>query len=367
MVSVIEKRGRPKKRTTPFPTYDVVARTFLQEKYNTERWHQMVSEPVRTSRPFWLYDAIIDGRETVLCHGLNGTLLPWDDLFWQFRKPPNHWGCRSIIRAVTRHTASRRGITVNVPTVMPKDGFGMSPKFQSDTRFLNRAKYNSRLLTAADRKLRKPRPERDVPKPANIGQINVIGTGAEQAKEVVLKELNRAGLTKFYADRRPLGHLIFTDEQSDDESAMSAINSVVNTSGVCYTNLERTVSIKVNTDRRYMSSFARSMSMSGKLQAVQYTSTSPEQASAMVAVHELGHGIHLYRQAEKEGVAADKLVLDRWHAKDREDVSEYAKTNHKEYFAEAYTAYQFEPTWMKKQAPKAYDMVRAMLKLRGLL
>lgn len=154
MVSVIEKRGRPRKRTTPFPNYDVVARTFLQERYNTERWNQMVSEPVRSLRPYWLFDAILDNRTTHTCQVCNGTLLHWDDVWWQTHKPPIHWGCRSCIRCVSRATAQRRGVSV-APVIYAEPGFGLSPKLTPDSIYLDRNRYNSRLLDSFDKKKRR--------------------------------------------------------------------------------------------------------------------------------------------------------------------------------------------------------------------
>lgn len=366
MVSVIEGRGRPKRRTTPFPNYDVAARTFLQERYNTERWYQMVSEPVRRLRPFWLYDAIIDGRETVICHGYNGTLLPWDDPWWQFRKPPNHWGCRSVIRCVSRSTARRRGVTVNVPTMLPQAGFGMSPRFANDDIYLDLRKYDPQLAKLAREKVRRklkqpPRKKR----PLNIGAVQVIGAGAEFAREPVMTELNRAGLSRFYTGKRALGRLIMTDDWQ--RSGMNSSNSVVSTAGIFYYSRAGSLTIKVNTNRAYMAKAARSLKMSGKIPTVFNTATSPEQASAMAAVHEFGHGIHRHDFESEESKRVDSLISKRFADSNRESISEYANINHKEYFAESFTAYQFERAWMKRNTPKAYRMVRDVLKIRGLL
>jgi hypothetical protein len=368
VVSVIEGRGRPKKRTTPFPTYDVVARTFLQERYNTERWHQMVSEPVRSVRPFWLYDAIIDGRETVICNKLNNTLLPWDDPFWLFRKPPNHWGCRSIIRAVSRATARRRGITSVLPTVLPQDGFGLSPQFASNTIYLNPTKYDQRLIQKAQQKVKKqkvPTEPRKV-KP-NIGQYAKIGAGAEVAEKMVLSELERAGFNRFYSGKRSIARLMLTDDWDKGHGAQTVSNSVVKTSGICYFGDGPTLTIKVNTRRDYMQWFAKNERMSGRIPSVQYTSSSPEHASAIVAVHEYGHDLHTYERTSLEGKRVHSAIMKRWNDRKREDISQYANTDEYEYFAESFAAYQFERDWMKRKAPKAYRMVREVLKLRGLL
>lgn len=368
MVSVIEKPGRPKKRTTPFPTYDVVARTFLQERYNTERWYQMVSEPVRSVRPFWLYDSIIDDRTTVICIGYNGTLLPWDHPWWLTRKPPNHWGCRAIIRAVSRATARRRGITTKLPLLIPQDGFGLSPALTSNRIYLDPSKYSQRLIEKAQQKVRKKRERKPrQTKKANVGHYAKIGPGAEQAEAMVMAELDRAGFNRFYSGNRSIGRLYLTDDWDKSHGAQTATNSVVKSSGVCYLSDSITLTIKVNTRRDYMRHFAKSERMHGLIDSVQMTSSSPEQASAMVAVHELGHGIHEYNRGKEDGKRVASVVRKRWQDSKRENISRYANTNEQEYFAESYVAYQFERDWMKRKAPKAYKMVREVLKLRGLL
>jgi hypothetical protein len=136
---------------------------------------------------------------------------------------------------------------------------------------------------------------------------------------------------------------------------------------VCYLSDSITLTIKVNTRRDYMRHFAMNERMNGLIDSVQMTSSSPEQASAMVAVHELGHGIHEYDRGKEEGKRVASVVLKRWQDSKRENISRYANTNEQEYFAESYVAYQFERDWMKRKAPKAYKMVREVLKLIGLL
>lgn len=368
MVSVIQGRGRPRRRTTPFPNYDIPARTFLQERYNTERWHQMVSEPVRSVRPFWLYDAIIDGRQTQLCNGYNGTLLPWDDPWWLFRKPPNHWGCRSVIRAVSRSTARRRGITPKPPTVSPPDGFGRSPGVSSDEIYLDPTKYDQRLIDKVKQKVRRRRPERDNRKPVvNIGHYAKIGRDAELAEPMVLAELERAGFNRFYSGKRQIARLYLTDDWNKDPSAETESNSVVSASGVCYSSQGPTLAIKVCTRRDYMGTFAKNERMSSRLYSSQLVSSSPEQASAITAVHEFGHGLHRYGKATEEGKKVAGIIKKRWDDPKREGITEYANISDGEYFAESFAIYQFERAWMRRKAPKAYRMVRQVLKVRGLL
>jgi hypothetical protein len=54
------------------------------------------------------YSAILDNVTTPICRGLNDTVLPLDDPFWDQWKPPLHWGCRSMVIEVFSSTNLRR-------------------------------------------------------------------------------------------------------------------------------------------------------------------------------------------------------------------------------------------------------------------
>lgn len=53
------------------------------------------------------YTAILDSRTTELCRGLDGTVLPLGDPFWQTWTPPSHWNCRSAVVEVFESTRLR--------------------------------------------------------------------------------------------------------------------------------------------------------------------------------------------------------------------------------------------------------------------
>jgi hypothetical protein len=70
----------------------------LQSAQQAEHWQRIQEN--KDIFPYLKYNAILDGRETVLCHNLDGIKKPVDDPFWNTRYPPNHWRCRSIVDAV---------------------------------------------------------------------------------------------------------------------------------------------------------------------------------------------------------------------------------------------------------------------------
>lgn len=108
---------------------ETIFRTNVQTAYNRGRWLQMKDPAVAEARPFWMYDAILDGRTTTICSARNKTVLPQDDSWWDSNVPPLHHRCRSSLRALTREQAKRRGISPSPPDAEePDEGFGTAPE-----------------------------------------------------------------------------------------------------------------------------------------------------------------------------------------------------------------------------------------------
>lgn len=52
-------------------------------------------------RPYWRYVAILDGRTRPTHRALHGKVWRYDDPIWQVIWPPNGWGCRCRVQALT--------------------------------------------------------------------------------------------------------------------------------------------------------------------------------------------------------------------------------------------------------------------------
>ena len=76
--------------------------------------------------PYWQYIAIADSRTTHRCSALNGQVFAATDPVWDTIYTPNHWHCRSRVRALTRKQVDRDDIVVqeNFKTVTTKDTVG---------------------------------------------------------------------------------------------------------------------------------------------------------------------------------------------------------------------------------------------------
>lgn len=108
----------------PAHRVETIYRNAVQTAYNDGRHELMTHPDVLRSRPYWMYDAILDEATTDLCASLNGTILPADDAFWSDHWPPLHHRCRSAVRSLSRSEAERRGITSVPPTEQAESGWG---------------------------------------------------------------------------------------------------------------------------------------------------------------------------------------------------------------------------------------------------
>lgn len=105
-----------------------IFRNATQRAYGTGRYQQAQEPAVKRARPYFMFDAIIDGRTTDQCRELDGVILPQDDPFWDTNTPPRHHNCRSGLRTLSRRDVAERGGPTTVPPVVETpEGFGSRP------------------------------------------------------------------------------------------------------------------------------------------------------------------------------------------------------------------------------------------------
>lgn len=89
---------------------DTIYRTNMSVMYSAGRWAEQIENS--DDRPYWWYVAIKDShtrREHLL---LDGTVLPATHPFWQKFYPPNGWGCRCSVIALTAEEVKARGLVI---------------------------------------------------------------------------------------------------------------------------------------------------------------------------------------------------------------------------------------------------------------
>jgi SPP1 gp7 family putative phage head morphogenesis protein len=114
-------------KTDPPSRLETLFRTVTQTAYNAGRYEQATEPDTLAARPYWQFDAVLDGRTTSGCKRANGVVLPADDPWWQRNMPPRHFNCRATFHPLRASHAERLGITRKPPAVVAEEGFGSPP------------------------------------------------------------------------------------------------------------------------------------------------------------------------------------------------------------------------------------------------
>jgi SPP1 gp7 family putative phage head morphogenesis protein len=87
-----------------------IYRTNLQTAYMAGRFQEQLANV--DDRPYWMYVAILDGRTRPSHRAMNGKVFRYDDPIWQYLYPPNGWGCRCRIIALSADDVAKHGLKV---------------------------------------------------------------------------------------------------------------------------------------------------------------------------------------------------------------------------------------------------------------
>lgn len=89
---------------------NTIFRVNTQTAYMAGRYRRQLEGAKR--RPYWMYVAVLDGNTRPDHRALNGKVFRFDDPIWRYLYPPNGWGCRCRVRALSEKQVERMGITV---------------------------------------------------------------------------------------------------------------------------------------------------------------------------------------------------------------------------------------------------------------
>lgn len=87
-----------------------IYRTNLQTAYMAGRWQSQIENV--DDRPYWQYESILDGKTRPSHRAMNGKVFRYDDPFWQSYYPPNGWGCRCRVTALSEGNLAKSSIQV---------------------------------------------------------------------------------------------------------------------------------------------------------------------------------------------------------------------------------------------------------------
>lgn len=85
-----------------------IYQTNVQTAYMAGRYKRYVDNAV--ARPYWRIVAIMDGRTRPAHAALHGKVYRWDDPIWSIIFPPNGWGCRCRVVALTEAEFRKLGV-----------------------------------------------------------------------------------------------------------------------------------------------------------------------------------------------------------------------------------------------------------------
>ncbi|SQI34952.1 phage head morphogenesis protein, SPP1 gp7 family [Leminorella richardii] len=87
-----------------------IYRTNLATSYQAGRYQQQLAST--ETHPYWQYIAILDSNTRDSHRALHGRVFHYTDLIWQTMYPPNDWGCRCRVRALTAAQVKQMGLKV---------------------------------------------------------------------------------------------------------------------------------------------------------------------------------------------------------------------------------------------------------------
>ncbi|MAD90262.1 MAG: phage head morphogenesis protein [Pseudoalteromonas sp.] len=102
---------------------NTIYRTNLQTAYMSGRYRRMLARA--KTHPYWQYVAIDDAQTRHEHALLNKRVFRFDDPIWQIIFPPNGWGCRCRVRALTEAQVKARGLTI-------EDGSSYAQPFEAE-------------------------------------------------------------------------------------------------------------------------------------------------------------------------------------------------------------------------------------------
>lgn len=87
-----------------------IYRVNMQTAYMAGRYREQLANV--DDRPYWMYVAIKDSQTRPSHARLNGRIFRYDDPIWKHIYPPNGWGCRCRVRALTEAQLKKLGRSV---------------------------------------------------------------------------------------------------------------------------------------------------------------------------------------------------------------------------------------------------------------
>lgn len=393
----------------------LIFRNATTSAYNAGRLEQMDQPHIAEVRPFKMLDVTNDSRTSKICRKFIAppVILPANHPWWLTHSPPLHHGCRDGIRSLRQSVAESKGITVEAPTNPIAEGWGLDPRLtepphpseretQPDPELMLEAAVKGGKYLRETEAVAIPKskllPKYPVSRGFDWGEVPLVdestGLGPKLQVGKHLKSLKAKELVSDHSVDLILNRAL--SEGEIEWLSRDAIRGLIIDDGLVegavgsYTPQLDVMRISTNLGLK-PNTFSPGESWST------YWDASSNDESVRIAVgHELGHrllmravesenqarGINKLSAAQREifqrdymhtiadakigGHALDAEAARLFAASDGKRMSEYAATDHDEYFAELYASYREFPEILKSRDPEGYELVEKVLDFWGI-
>jgi hypothetical protein len=347
---------------------ETIFRNNAQLAYGAGRHAQANHPDVICDRPVWMFDAILDGRETLICKACDGTKLPATDAWWSTHTPPLHHNCRSSI--ITLDVASAGALTKKPTSDAPDKGWGLPPS--ADEWTPDTSATPKPLKKVFDDKAKAAPPP---PPPTTFTEglhakalfIDKSLLGQYEADIKHAMDFSSTPELLRFLEKNPITKLSF-------ERAKDLVNGKDKGLGwyypVDYAG-QKAGTLRVASDLLDGVSIGRGHGPNtfGERWTFTIASRQTKDAIRNTLLHELGHHVHLndIRARSETYLKVDALIREAFNGRPGKTVTRYAGTDRHEYFAECFNAYYSARSELRDNDPSGFKMVEDVLKLRGIL
>ncbi|WP_044469791.1 phage head morphogenesis protein [Mannheimia massilioguelmaensis] len=110
--TIINERGETQEVQLGSPRrLRTILRTNKITAYHAGRYAEQIANA--DEEPYWQYVAVNDSRTRASHLAMNMKIYRYDDPIWNTMYPPNDWGCRCRVRALSEFRVQRQGATIS--------------------------------------------------------------------------------------------------------------------------------------------------------------------------------------------------------------------------------------------------------------
>jgi SPP1 gp7 family putative phage head morphogenesis protein len=350
---------------------ETILRTNVMGAYSSGRIVETTQPAVIAARPYWQIVGVGDSRQRKTHRKAHGTILAADHPFWRKAYPPFGFNCRCRVISRSKRWVDAHGGPTRVPDGLPDKGFasGIDASLVPSNISVDYDGQRAPTPATPARPIDRPAPIPLPPKPMRVTEPQVSHPLFPVQDNSV--EGLRAGthVDTIVVDKRLSKQRVkaVLDSMNADELdwlASNPIKQVVAHKALSIRGLTVNGYYNWGSDvlairgQRLKGSWGKAF-IPGESFSVSATRASETEAIKATFHHELGHRLHM-----RAPIHID-LTLRSEFSK-ATPITEYASSDHREWFAESYAMYRESPDILKENDPIGFNAVRYVLDHWGI-